>query len=208
MTLLELVIALTITGLMLSAGYATFATLADRRAVAAERADDVARAAALRRTLAGWLASARLTIEEDEIAFRGLDGVRSTNHETIAATTADLPDDDLTFLTTAPTPLGNGETLAHLYIDRTDQTPERGLVVELAEWRGTRRARVELDTTVAGLDVRYLSGVLGARQWLPSWVSTTVLPAGLELRLSAATTKDSLPPLLAVPITVAFGSGR
>jgi len=208
MTLLELVVALTITGLMLASGYGAFATLADRRAVAAERADEVARAAALRRTLAAWLAGARLTIEEDEIAFRGLDGVRRSDGRSVAAAGAEMPDDDLTFLTTAPTPLGDGETIARLYVDRSDDTPERGLVAELMEWRGLRRTRVELDPRVAGLDARYLSGVLGARQWLPSWVSTTVLPAGVELRVVGAIGADSLAPLLSLPITVPFGSGH
>jgi len=55
--------------------------------------------------------------------------------------------------------------------------------------------------------VHYLSGMIGARRWLPSWVSTTLLPLGAQISVVAAA-GDSLPPLFQLPITLSFESGR
>src|SRR4051812_6693832 len=101
MTLLELTVAMTVTGAALGVGYAGFGMLVDRRMAAANSASEVARATAVRRSLQSWLASARLTIEEDDVVFRAVDGIwRGPN--------GDLADDDLTFFTSAATPLGDG----------------------------------------------------------------------------------------------------
>jgi len=196
MTLLELIVGLTVTGLALTAGFGALGMVGDRRARLEASMNAVARAATLRADIAAWLGDARLVADEGGPNFRGLDGARGR-----------MPDDDLTFLTTAPTPLGTGETIVRLYVDRDSTTRERGLTAAFAEWRGLGLARLELDTSVAGLDVRYLSGVLGRRAWLPSWISSTLLPAGVELRLIAAPT-DSLEPLLRMPILVPFRNGQ
>ena len=45
MTLIELIVALTITGLALGSGYSAYATLADRRILADHQADVIARTA-------------------------------------------------------------------------------------------------------------------------------------------------------------------
>jgi len=196
MTLLELVVAVTITGLALSAGFGVLAALGDRRDHLDATMDAVAHAATLRAELASWIGGAHLLAEEGGPNFRGLDGVYSR-----------LPDDELTFLTTAPTPLGTGETIVRLYIDRDSVTPERGLTAAFAEWRGRGWTHLELEPRVAALDARYLSGVLGEPAWLSSWISTTLLPAGVELRLSALP-RDTLPVLLRLPIHVPFRSGQ
>src|SRR4051812_16171812 len=91
MTLIELIVALTITGLALGSGYSVYATLADRRVLADHQADVIARAVAIRSTLASWIAGARLTVEEDDIVFRSVSVHRSLD--------GNLPDDDLTFFT-------------------------------------------------------------------------------------------------------------
>jgi len=196
LTLLELVVALAVTGIALASGHAAFGTLADRRAVEVRRSDVDARAAGVRRTLRDWLADTRLTLDE-ATAFHGFDDVRAS---------ADGPaaNDDVTGATTA---LGSGITRVRLFVDRVDTTAERGLVAELTEWRGTRTMRVELAREVDGLDLRYLSGILGERQWLPSWLSNTTLPAAVELRLHAAP-GATLHPLLALPATVVLEGGR
>jgi prepilin-type N-terminal cleavage/methylation domain-containing protein len=202
MTLIELTVSLTITGLALGVGYTAFGTLSDRRMEAAQRADDVARAAAVRRTIANWLADARLTIEEDEVIFRGVDGVRR-------APSGDVPDDEITFFTSAPTQLASGGTIVHLHVVRGDSVPaaERGLVADLSGWRDARRQRIVLDTAVTSIDVSFLSSVLGQRTWLSSWVSSTILPAGGRVTLGA-TEGRALAPLLALPITVSLENGR
>jgi hypothetical protein len=199
MTLLELVVALTITGIAMSTGYSAFATLADRRVQAAHTADETARSVALRSTLSSWLSAARLTIEEDDIVFRGIDGVHRD-------TQGDSPDDDITFYTSARTPLGNLGTVIHLFVARGDTT-EHGLIAELSSPDGHQHLRIPLDSTVGGLDAQYLSSVLGSRVWSASWVSSTILPAGARVTLSPRA-GDSLSMALRPTITASLENGR
>jgi hypothetical protein len=195
MTLLELLVGLTIIGLAVSAGFGALAMLGDRRRAADAAEGRDARAAAVRHELVTWLSDARLEPDEGGPEFRGLDGVRD-----------EQPDDRLALLTTAPTPLGQGNMLVGLFVDRDSATPERGLTASFAAWRGTAVRRVELDPHVAGLDIRYLSASLGRVSWFPSWVTSTLLPSGIEVRLVPAP-GDSLPELLRLPILVPLRSG-
>lgn len=200
LTLLELVVALTITGLAMSAGYSAFATLADRRARSTEQADAVMQAAAKRAALVSWLAGARLTIEEDEILFKGIDGIKRTPD-------GDVANDEVIFFTSAETPVGNHGTIVRLHVDRSEDPTAHGLIAELAEWRGSRTRRLQLLPNATSLDARYLSALFGKHEWLPSWISSTLLPAGIELTMDAAGS-DSLPALFRLPITVSFEAGR
>lgn len=193
LTLIELLVALTITGLVMGAGYAALSVMVDHRARVMAATDVVATAAAKRRMLTGWLRGARLTIEGNA-TFEGLQGVD-----------ADRPDDALTFVTNAPTPVGSNETLVRVYIDRDDKTPERGLTVALSDRKGGVKRRVEVDPRATGLELRYLSGLFGKRAWLDSWVSTTVLPSAVRLTASSYQ-PDTLPPLLGLAIVVPLGS--
>ena len=194
MTLLELVVGLTITGMALSAGYGALASLVDHGDRATRMLDALSRAAAERRALREWLEAARVTVEESGPPFRGLDGIDGRR-----------PNDELTFLTTARTPLGVGGTVVRLYIDRDTLTPERGLVAEFTHWPDRDRQRLEIEPRADALDCRYLTRMLGHAEWLPSWISTTVLPAAVELRLEPAP-GDTLPPLLARPLVVPLGN--
>ena len=200
MTLMELTVALTITGIAISAGYSAFATLADRREGAARATAAMQQAAAARASLVSWLSAARLTIEEDDVVFRAVDGAARVGTSTLA-------DDDVTFYTTAPTPVGREGAIVRLFIDRSDRTPERGLVAELTEIARRRVTRVELVPNAAALEGSFLSGIFGQRQWVGSWVSTSVLPAGARLSLGVAP-GDSLAPLWRVPLTVSIEAGR
>lgn len=195
MTLLELIVALAITGLAVSAGYGAFATLADRKDAAGVAAERALRDASARASLSTWLAAARLTIREDEVEFRAIDGL----------TREKLADDDLTFFTTATTPIAVGGSIVRLFVDRSDSTVERGLIAELREWNGMRSTLVELVPAASGLDTRLLTGVFGSRQWVDSWVSTSVLPAGARLTITGA---DSLPAIWRLPLTVSLEGGR
>jgi prepilin-type N-terminal cleavage/methylation domain-containing protein len=195
LTLIELVVAIAITGLALSAGYGVLSWMTEARRAAEERTDALWRAAAVRRAIEGWLAGATLAVAPDVAEFRGLDGVRDR-----------LDDDAITFRTTAPTPLGGAETVVTLAIDHEGDAGSRGLVARFAEPHGPRRTMMELEPHAVALQARYLSGVSGAERWSDSWVSTTVLPRGVELRISAAR-GDSLPAILRLPFVVPFASG-
>lgn len=196
MTLLELVVGLAIVGMATSAGYAAFVTAADQRERAAEALAEARQDAAVRQLLVDWLRGARLTVEQAGPSFTGLDGTHDG-----------WPDDELRFLTTVPAAPDAGEAIIRLYIDRDEATPERGLVADVAEWRGTTRRRVELAPAATGLGIRYLTGVSGATRWLPSWISTSVLPRGVELMVEAEA-PDSLPTLLRRPVLVALAGAR
>lgn len=194
-TLIELVVGLTIMGIVLAGGYGAMHSILDHRRRADEATREVIRASTVRQTLVAWLAGARLTVEEGGPGFRGIDGGDG-----------ELPSDELSFLTTASTPLNGAPTIVRLYVDRDEKTPERGLMAELTEWRGTRTLRLEMEPGVAGLELRYLSGFSGGKQWMPSWISSTVLPRGVELDLLPLP-MDSLPPLLHLPVRVHFEGG-
>ena len=197
MTLLELVVALAVTGMAVSAGYGTFANLSDRRDAASESADTILRVVGGRAELVRWMSAARLTAQDDGIMFRGIDGVTREGYA----------DDDLLFFTTAPTLVSPDESIVRLYIDRDDSTAERGLVAELREWRGRRTMKLELAPNAISLEATYLTSLFGQRQWLGSWVSTSVLPAGTRLVVSAAD-GDSLTALWRLPVTVSIEGAR
>ena len=93
----------------------------------------------------------------------------------------------------------------HLFVGR-DTTNERGLVAELSEWHGQRRMRL-VDPAVGGLEAKYLSSVLGRREWLPSWISSTILPAGVRITITPRA-GEAVAPLLQPPITVSLDNGR
>src|SRR4051795_6887410 len=195
MTLLELIVGLTVTGMTVSAGYTAFASMLDHRTAAAEEVERVSQAADARRTVLEWLEGARLTVDQSGPQFRGLDGVYQG-----------LPDDDLSFLTASPGAAGSREAVVRLYIDRDSVTPESGLTAELTPDGGVTR-RIEVEPHARGLDLRYSTSALGRIEWLPSWISSTVLPLAVELKLMPEE-GDSLPPLLRLPLVVPMGSSR
>lgn len=196
MTLLELVVALAITGMVIAAGYQGLSTIASTSRRIGTAQDTLLRAAATREAIISWLEGTRLTEGENETTFEGLDGT----HE-------DLPDDQLTFLTTSATPVGSGETLVRLYVDHDTASARRGLVAVFHERGSTTELRRQIDARVAGLRLRYQSGALGSSRWMPSWVTSTLLPKAVEVQLVAAA-GDSLPPLLRVPLLVPLRGGR
>jgi prepilin-type N-terminal cleavage/methylation domain-containing protein len=197
---IELLVALAVMGLAAASGTATLAPLADRRNAPREAAVATTRAAAVRRTLVGWLEGAHGALSP----FAGGSIASFQLHD---RTSHGRARDELLFSTSAETPLGTGETLVRLYVDEDDRTPERGLVADLLAWPGGPSARLELDSTVAELDVRCLTDLLSPRGWTPSYMSSQVVPRGVELRLRSAP-RDDLHPLLRLPIRVAIEAGR
>jgi prepilin-type N-terminal cleavage/methylation domain-containing protein len=193
LTLIELLVALAITGLVMSAGYSALSTMVDHRTRVMTSTEAVASGAEKRRMLIDWLRGARLNIEG------------SANFEGLPGEVEDRPDDALTFVTNTPTPIGSDETIIHLYIDRDDKTPEIGLTASLTDRRGGAARRVEIDRRITGLQIRYLSGIFGKRAWLDSWVSTTVLPSGVKV-VASSEQPDSMPSLLRPAIVVPLGS--
>jgi len=200
MTMVELLAALVVTGLAATIGTATLALLSDRRAPLRQASSATERSAAVRRTLIAW-------IEDAHGARSPFSGAGAAGFQLLDLTSRGGPADELLFTTTAATPLGSADAMVRLYVDADPRTPERGLVAELSPWAGGPATRMELDSTVTGLDVQCLTDVGGAPRWLPSFISPQRVPRGVELRLRAARPGD-LDPLLALPIRVVVEAGR
>ena len=196
MTLIELLVGLVITGFALAFAYGALSAAIDHRARVSDATVALEESVRVRRTLASWIGGARLSIDLAGPDYRGIDAIDGADD-----------DDELRFLTQAPTFLGTRSTVVKLYVDRDPKSPERGLVAELAEWRGPRTERVELEPSVTGLDIRYLSSVLEKESWTTSWISTSILPAAVELRL-VASDPEAIPPVLRLPVVVPLGAIR
>jgi prepilin-type N-terminal cleavage/methylation domain-containing protein len=190
LTLIELVVTLVVASLAMAAGYAALSTMVDRREHALQQFDRVAAAAELRKTLEQWIGAAELTIEEDDVVFRGLDG----DHQGV-------PDDVLVLRTNALTAATEPGSTVTIFVDRNDSTATSGLVAVIRPNGASVSRTLQLDSQVASLDVRYLSSQLGVPEWGTSWVSSTLLPVAAELRLSS-THADSLEGLLRIPILI------
>lgn len=196
LTLLELVVALGIAGVAVSAGYSALAGLVDQREALQRSSAEVLQAAGARQDIIDWLDASRLDPLRIGSSFRGLNGM----HDGSA-------DDQLTFLTGASTPLDVSRTLVTLRIARDSGGRSLGLVAELRDWDGTAGRTVVLSPEAAGLDVRFRSTRLTAGSWSASWLTGTVLPMGVEIRLEPSVGEE-LPPLLGLPILVALEGGN
>jgi prepilin-type N-terminal cleavage/methylation domain-containing protein len=206
MTLLEVTVALAIAGTALVSGAAVLGFLADQSARPATQ--PVVSASAVRATLRDWASEARLATEGDA-EYRGRPGAVR-----IGLSRRDPATDELTFVTSAPTEVSATGTIVRLFIAHGDAPalPPRGLLAELTPWRraGAPVTRV-LAHDATGFRVRYLSSLFGQRGWLDSWVSTSVLPAAIELRIAfdSTTTSDTTRAaraLLAEPMVIVLGA--
>ena len=187
MTLMELVIALTITGMIAAMAAATFDTVIESRARARETADAVTRSAATRALLTSWLASGDFASDANRLP-------------SMATVDLGVDDDALVVTATSPTPTGYNRTTVHLFVDRDDETPEQGLVAEMQPVDGTAMVRTQLDSTVNGLRVEYLDGT--TNRWVPRREGVVRSPLALRMTLSARA-PDTLPSLLRLPFVQA-----
>ena len=200
MTVLELLVALTVTGLAASIGAATLALLTDRRAPLLETSSATENAAAARRTLIDW-------IEAAHAAPSPFSGNAPAVFQLLDRTVQGQARDELLFTTSASTPLGKGDALVRLFVAAGERVARRGLVAELSEYPGGPVVNVQLDSTVTELDVRCLTDLVGTRRWVTSFLSSQVVPRGVELRLRSSR-PDALHPLLRLPIRVVVEGGR
>lgn len=196
-TLMEVIVGLTVTALALSAGFAALGFMSDSQEPVDEAAAEVLRGVTARSLLIDWLSESRARAYRRGPVFQGYDA-----EERGAAS------DELTFPTTASTPLGVGTSIVRLYVDRDMQTPQRGLVAELTERAADEPRIIELVPEAGALDISYLWPVDGSvGEWMPTWLDTRRLPKAIRVTM-AAEAPDTLPTLLRMPITVALESTR
>ena len=191
MTLVELIVALVITGMVAALGAGAFSTVVDSRTRTREATHAITNAAATRNVLVSWLSSGQVTPDAE----------RTPSGTGLNLTEAD---DALLVVATTSTPLNSGQTVVHLYIDRDDETPEKGLVAELEsldlasdEVQMSVNRIVQLDSMVTGLVVEFLDPQ--ARRWIPRKEAVTREAIAVRMTLSA-TPPDTLPSLLQLPI--------
>lgn len=200
LTVLELMIALPIVAIVASIGSATLGLLGREQRYRRDSSEKIERPLAVRRAIVAWLEGAHggngAPTSATAAGFQVIDKTRGGRD-------ADM----VIFTTTAPTPLGTGETTIALYVDADSRTPEVGLTADLTSWAGGPSARLQLDSTVVALNARCLTNLLGGRRWVPSWLSPSMLPRAVELQLRGAR-KDALTPALQMPIVVAVEGGR
>ena len=183
MTLMELVIALLITGMIAAIGAAAFNSVLDNRAAAKVATNAVTGAASTRALLVSWLSSGRFS---------------SDAQRPPTVTTLNLGEDDdaLVVMVSTPTPINYTDAVVHLFVDRDPETPEQGLVAEMQSIEAAQLVRTELDSAVTGLLVEYLDE--GTNRWVPRKEGVVRNPRALRMTLSARA-PDTLPPLLRLP---------
>ena len=212
MTLLEVIVALTVAGAALAAGAAVLGFLTDQQSRTGAQA--IASAHAVRTTLRDWTAAARLTTEGDA-EFRGLAASRMGRFS-LAPSDSDQTDAELTFVTSAPTEIAPAGTQVHIYMKARagdDTSRMHGLVAELTPWRRLGAPMlVSLAPEATGFQARYLGSLFGRRAWQSSWISTSVLPVAVELRVlfdtSAVSPDRAAHSLLALPMTIPLAARK
>jgi hypothetical protein len=212
MTLLEVIVALTVAGAALAAGAAVLGFLADQQNRTG--AQGITSASAVRSTMRTWTSEARLATEGDA-EFRGTPEGRTLG-ASLFASKSESRDGDLSFITVAPTEVSPSGTQVRIHMQRrSDTTGVAGLVAELTPWR--RKGApviVSLAPDAIGFRVRYLASLFGHPLWQESWVSTSVLPAAVEMRIVFDTTASADPTdraaraLLALPMTIPLAGRR
>ncbi|MEX0892846.1 MAG: prepilin-type N-terminal cleavage/methylation domain-containing protein [Gemmatimonadota bacterium] len=195
-TLIEMIVGLTVAGVVFLAGFAALATVQDRGAHVEETGRHALAGATQRKLLMDWLAGSRFRAPTGE-QFEGIEGEGEGG----------LPQDLLLFPTTARTPLNNRSTVVGIYIDEDPDTPERGLVAEMTGLDFTAEPRrMELVPQAGAMQIRYYPETEGVGEWVDGWVGNS-LPRGVEITLWPVA-GDSLPALLRLPLRVALASLR
>lgn len=219
-TLLEVIVAVAVASLTLTAGLAALSFARERTRAADEALSATLEAAAARDLLIEWLSG----------AMGSMSGPGGERFQGLAPGMNGDPNAVLILPTQAQTPLGIPHTLVRLYIDHDPNTPERGLVAELSEglasvldngsadagvapgvvrrsagssgvMLGSVAQRMEIAPGATGLTIHYLPQVQGATEWQLEWAPNGSLPRAIVLYIHGDS-PDAVPPLLRHPIRV------
>lgn len=204
MTLLELMAALVLTGIMATVGTAAFSSIIDHRTVIQNATVEVERAAATRELLHSWVSAGTIQLQmgggPNVRQRRSIS--RSIAQQTGGVTAAITDGDELSFFTSALTPAQTPDTRVRLFIDTDESTPEHGLTMEYQASTGTPLARLQLDSTITAMTVEILD--TRTNRWVPSKEAATVRPLAVRLTFVAEEGKY-LAPLLQLPFVFRVG---
>lgn len=198
-TLIEMLVALTVAGVIAVAVHATVSMASDALARVDDGGARSLSAATARRSLQRWLrAAARF---EGGGPFIGRDAARGA-----------VPNDEVVFAVVDGGPLHPGPHRIRMWIDADPSTARRGLLAALEPIRGGAAVPtepVEVARAAVGLSVRYRTTDAGTVRWLRDWRSADALPEAVELRVigppATGERTRSLPRLLSLPLIVPLG---
>lgn len=183
-TLVEVVVALAIGGLVSLTAAVTAVSVPDIAGQAEARLIDVQRAAAVRGQLRRWLRASYASGDSTyEARFLGVDGPEPGT-------------DALQFPVVDPTATISGRASIVLAV-RQDAVGQSSLVAEIQPDIGEPRA-IQLARGVTGLEARYLYAVSTEPRWFAGWSSEVERPIAVRLWIHGA----DLDNLLRLPLTV------
>jgi type II secretory pathway pseudopilin PulG len=203
MTLLELMVAIAITGMMAVAGATTFSSIIDHRRVIRESTLATERAVALRELVRGWIAAGNILIQAGGVP-RGFSTSARTGRGGMATgvTAAASIGDEITITTTALMPSLSPTTRIRLFVDGDSNTPEKGLTIEYQGSNNSPLQRRELDSTIGTMTVELLDNRTG--RWYASGQGAAITPVAVRFHF-AATDGDSIPRILSLPFVYKLG---
>jgi prepilin-type N-terminal cleavage/methylation domain-containing protein len=214
MTLLELVVALVITGMMASVGGMAFGSIIDHRRAIVQATVTTERASALRETVHAWLVAGNILVQAGGLPQLGGRGGRSatTTLQTTSpgsstptvqsVTPAVATGDELDFTTVAPNPAMSNQASMRLFIDGDASTPETGLTLEYKAGNQSPTLRRQLDPSIGSMTVEYLD--TRTNQWFPASQASTITPHAMRLTFGPAD-GYTLSPILRIPIVIPMG---
>lgn len=183
-TLIEVIVAIAIGGLVTLTAAGTAASIVELTDHADAHLSDTLRSAAVRTQLREWLRASYASRDSTyDAAFTGIDGPRNGT-------------DALRFPLVDPTAIVRGRASIVLAID-ADRGSSPTLVAEIQPEFGAP-TRVELIPGADFLEVRYLYFVSSEPRWFAGWSSEVERPAAVRLWIDG----DNLEPLARMPLTV------
>ncbi len=213
-SVLELVVALLVTGVVATAGARAFEQVIARRAQVLDVTSSTERDSALRALLHEWIDGGVTDPPFAEVAreqfMREARAVPRAMRDQLPRlnSTAYSASDALYFTTHAIPSVDASTTRVRLYIDDDPDTPERGLTFEYRVGPSQPLTRVELDPSVRTMRVSYLDAT--TQQWrsLIQLGSATARAARLQLGADDPSRSRLLALPLTFPITQSAASAR
>ncbi|HEU4556787.1 MAG TPA: prepilin-type N-terminal cleavage/methylation domain-containing protein [Longimicrobium sp.] len=198
-TLVEVIVALAVAGVVVAGAYGVLSAAVDSRArTERERAAALAGPAA-RAALEGWLRAAANV--EGGGPFVGRDFRNGPVELDVAA-----------FAVEDGGALYPGPRRIRLWVEIDGRAPRPGLLAEVSSLRpGEPAETLSVAPAAAGLSLRYRTVVQGHERWIDAWAADTLLPEAVELRVQAPPepvggtgprAADRLPGVLRIPIRV------
>jgi prepilin-type N-terminal cleavage/methylation domain-containing protein len=216
MTLMELVVALVITGMMAAMGAATFSSIIDHRRIILTATGDLERASALRDQIRTWMLAGTVQIvtrgatrgmgQTNPFAGAAAPRIGSgsvTGSGSSAITSAVAGGEEITFVTTAPNPANAPSVRMRLFIDADPNTPESGLTLEYQPSTATPLQRIQLEPSIGVLIVEFLDQ--RTNRWVESNQGAAITPIAVRLSMQPYD-GGRLPGILQLPMIFPMGT--